>query len=224
MKKSLLSRRALLIALGSASAAAALSVSLPLFAEEEDGFVTLFDGKAEQLAENFTTTGNWLVEEDGTLAIKPREGETGWKRYDAYLWLKDQYGDFVFDFEYKHPEGGNSGAFFRVGDLVDPVTSGIEVQILDSYGEEKELGHHDLGGVIKTQGPSKNMAKPPGEWNRMTITCQGTHLKVVLNGEQIQDLDLSQFDSTKDKPLTGFVGLQDHGLVMWFRNIRIKAL
>ena len=48
-------------------------------------------------------------------------------------------------------------------------------------------------------------------------------MKVSLNGEQIIDLDLSK-TGKKDLPLEGYIGLQDHGLPLEFRNIKIKEL
>lgn len=212
----------LLVVFAAAAAAIGLIFLASAFGGEKEGgkFHKLFNGKD---LTGWKTTGNWFVQEGGVLAIEPREGETGWKRYDAYLFAEKQFGDFILDLEYKHPPGGNSGVFFRVGDLADPVTSGIEVQILDSYGKEEPLTNHDLGGVIKTVAPSKNMAKPSGEWNRMIITCVASNLKVQLNGEQIVDVDLAE-TASKDKPLKGYLGLQDHGLPLWFRNIRIQEL
>ena len=50
-------------------------------AQATDGFVPMFDGKT--LA-GWQTTGNWVVE-DGVVTLRPREGEKGWQRYDAYL-------------------------------------------------------------------------------------------------------------------------------------------
>ena len=196
------------------------TLSVPALAAEKcDGFTCLFNGKD---LSGWTTTGNWLVE-DGVLAIKPRPGEKGWQRYGAYLWAEKQYGDFILDLEFKIPEGGNSGVFVRVRDLAEPVSTGLEVQILDSLDKKGPLGHHDNGGIIRTAGPSKNMSKPAGEWNRMVVTCQGSRIKVELNGEQIHDLDLSE-TPMKDRPLRGYIGLQDHGLPLWFRNIKIKEL
>jgi len=180
----------------------------------------LFNGKD---LTGFTTTGNWVVEEDGILAIKPREGEEGWKRYDAYLFTDFKVADFVLELEYKYPEGGNSGVFFRVADMADPVNLGMEVQILDSFGVEKELTHHDNGGIIKTSPPKKNMSLPAGEWNKMKLTVKGDNVKVELNGELIQNVNLSETDS-KDKPKSGHISLQDHGQVMYFRNINYKEL
>jgi hypothetical protein len=124
--------------------------------------------------------------------------------------------------EYKLPPKGNSGLYFRCADKVDPTKSGIEVQILDSHGKEN-LGHHDGGGVIRTSGPSKNMNKPAGEWNHLKVKCVGHHLVVHLNGEQIQDLQLNE-GAMKDRPLEGWIGLQDHGLPMSLQHIKIKEL
>ena len=185
-----------------------------------EGFVSLLGGR--DLA-GWKTTGNWVVEEDGVLAIRPRPGEKGWTRYDAYLWTERQYGDFVLDIEYKHGKGGNSGVFVRVKDPKNPVNTGIEVQILDSHGKRGKLGHHDCGGVIRTVGPSKNMARPAGQWNRMIVTCRKSRMTVELNGEQIIDVKLDE-SPMKDRPVVGHIGLQDHGQPLWFRNIRIKEL
>jgi len=189
-------------------------------AADDQGFVPLFNGK--DLA-GLVTKGNWIVEQQGVVALKPRPGERGWQRYDAYLWAEKQYGDFILDLEYKSPQGGNSGVFVRVGDADNPVSTGIEIQILDSHDKQGQLGAHDCGGVVGTAGPSKNMSKPAGEWNRMVVTCQGSRMQVALNGEQIIDLKLDE-SAAKNRPLTGHVGLQDHGQPIEFRNIKIKEL
>ena len=186
---------------------------------DTDGFVPLFDGKT---LEGWKTTGNWVVNKKGVVTLKPRPGETGWQRFDAYLMTEKKYKDFVLDLEFKIEKEGNSGAFFRVGDPLQPVSTGIEVQILDTHGLENP-GNHDCGGVIGTAAPTKNMSKPAGEWNRYTITCKGSHLTVVLNGEQIIDIQLDA-GAMKDRPLEGHIGFQDEAKRVWYRNVRIKEL
>ncbi len=185
-------------------------------------FKTLYNGKD---LSGWTTTGNWLPQEDGSLLIQPREGEQGWQRYDAYLWSEKKYKDFVLDVEYSYPPGGNSGVYFRVGDRNDPVQQGIEAQILDSSEKKGPIGPHDHGGIISAVGASKNMSRPPHQWNRMVVTCIGSHLQVELNGEQIVDTQLDQ-TAVKDRPLEGYIGFQDHGQPnnIRFRNIRIREL
>lgn len=186
-------------------------------------FTSLYNGKD---LTGWKTTGNWIVQEDGSLLIQPREGEKGWQRYDAYLWSEKKYKDFVLDVEYSYPPGGNSGVYFRVGDRSDPVNKGIEVQILDSSQKEGPLGSHDHGGVVGTKAAaSKNMSQPPNVWNRMVLTCIGSHLQVELNGEQIIDTKLDE-SPMKNRPLEGYIGFQDHGEPndIRFRNIRIREL
>lgn len=185
----------------------------------EDGFVPLFNGKN---LDGWKTTGNWVVEEDGTVTLVPRPGETGWERFDAYIMTERTYKDFVLDLEFKFEKEGNSGVFFRVGNPLQPVSNGIEVQILDTHGLEKP-GNHDCGGVIGTAAPSKNMVKPAGEWNRYTITVQNHRLTVVLNGEQIIDLKLNE-SAMKDRPEVGHIGFQDEAKRIWYRNVRVKEL
>ena len=189
---------------------------------DEGGFTTVFDGKN---LSNLKTKGNWLIQEDGSLFLKPRPGEKGWTRYPSYLWFKGDYTDFVVDFEYKHPAKGNSGFYFRIGDVQDATASGFEVQIRDCHGKT-EVGKHDLGGVIKTAGPMVNASKPAGEWNRMIVKLKKGLLTVVINGKTVQDnLDLAS-NKPADKKLAkiGKIAIQDHGLPFWVRNLKVKRL
>ena len=112
--------------------------------------------------------------------------------------------------------------FLRVRDPLEQVDTGFEVQILDTFGKEAPT-NHDCGGVISAMAPSKNMVKPAGQWNHYTITCIGSELKVVFNGEQVIDMDLSK-SVLKDRPLEGFIGFQDEAKRIWYRNVRIKEV
>jgi hypothetical protein len=160
------------------------------------GFVPLFNGK--DLA-GWRTKGNWVYEADGTVTLKPRPGETGWKRFDAYLFTERKYRDFVLDLEFKFEPTGNSGVFFRVADPLQPVDRGIELQILDTHGLAKP-GHHDCGGIIRAMGPSRNMVKLAGEWNRYTLTLKDDLLQVDFNGERTVVLALDKSPMKDPRP------------------------
>ena len=194
-------------------------VLLAQIATAEDGLKLLTN---EKDLRNFQTKGNWIVESDGVISLTPRDGEEGWKRYESYLWLKKQYADFEMELEYNLPEDGNSGLYFRCADKIDPTARGIEIQIKDSHGKEK-MGPHDGGGVIRTSAPAKNMNKPAGQWNVLRVKCQKHHLVVHLNGEKIQDLQLNK-TPVADRPLKGWIGLQDHGVPLKVRNIKFREL
>ncbi len=186
-----------------------------------EGWVNLLEGG--DLTKHWTTTGNWSLDKDGEVALTPRPGEKGWQRYDAYLWSKKQYKDFEADFEYKVAEKGNSGFYFHVGDLKEPVKNGIEVQIYDSPSKpaEAKLSDHDSGGIIPGIPPTKRAAKPAGEWNRMQVSCKDGKVTVLLNGELVNEVDLDN-PKIQDRPRTGYIGFQDHGLPLWLRKIRVR--
>lgn len=181
--------------------------------------------KGGDLSQYWTTTGNWKLT-DGVAELTPRPGESGWTRYDAYLWLKDkQYQDFEFEFEFKVNKGGNSGFYFHVGNLKSPVATGIEVQIYDSGGKKPDakLTDHDACGFIPGVPPTKNTCKPAGEWNLVNVLCQGDKVTVRLNGEVVNELDLNN-PRVKNRPKTGYIGFQDHGVPLWLRGLKFREL
>lgn len=178
----------------------------------------------DSLAPHWETTGNWSLK-DGVATLTPRPGEKGWSRWSAYLWSKVEYKEFEIEFDYKVEKGGNSGFYFHVGDKNDPVKKGIEVQIYDSASHPagKPLNDHDSGGIIPGVPPTKRTAKPAGEWNHFHITVQGGKATVKLNGELVNELPLDH-PRIKDRPATGFIGFQDHGLPLSLRAIKLRAL
>jgi type 1 glutamine amidotransferase len=185
----------------------------------------LFDG---QSLKGWTCKdGSWVVEE-GALA----------RRGGGDIWTAERFGDFILELEFKLAPDTNSGLFFRAADLRDPVQTGIEMQILDSYGKD-EVGSHDCGAIYDCLAPGKNVVLPAGEWNHVVLTCNDSLITVVMNGDRIIDMDLDQWTEPhrnpdgspnkfrtayKEMPRRGHLGFQDHGKPVWYRNIRIKVL
>lgn len=204
-------------------------------ASSGDGFTTLFDG-ASLAAWTSAPGSDWVVE-DGVITL--RNKTDGKEHNGAYLWTKEQYGDFVLELEFKVPEQANSGIFFRTASLDDPVYTGLEVQVANSYGKPALSRTGTAGAVYDLQAPSKNAVKAPGEWNRLRLECRGPKVAVDLNGERVVDMDLDRWteanknpDGTKNKfsrpakdfARRGWIGLQDHGRPVWYRAIRIRPL
>ena len=186
-----------------------------------DGWHDLLAGG--DLTERWHTKGNWKLGADGVVTLQPRDGETGWRRFDAYLWLEGRYGDFEMEFDYKLEPGGNSGFYFHVGDEASPVQKGIEVQIYDSKSPQgRKLNDHDSGGIIPGIPPTAHRSRKAGEWNRFRITCRGERLTVMLNGTVVNDIRLDH-ERIADRPRTGAIGFQDHGLPLALRRIRIRT-
>ena len=211
-------------AMFAATAALAMLALIPFgFAQDsKESWTDLLAGG--ELAKHWTTKGNWTLDKDGVATLTPSKGQSGWSRWDHYLWLKEKHGDFAIQFEYKVQKAGNSGFYFRVGDVNNPVNKGIEVQIYDSGSKAKDakLNDHDSGGVIPGIPPTKNAAKPAGEWNKFDITVKNDKLTVVLNGEQVNEVDLTK--KMADRPKVGSIGFQDHSMPLSLRNIKIRDL
>lgn len=209
-------------ALALIATAFALVAASWLPAEEKDGWVDLLPGG--ELEKHWSTKGNWKAE-NGVITLTPREGEKGWSRWDAYLWLAGEYDDFDMSFDYLVQKGSNSGFYFNVGDRNSPVAQGIEVQIYDSgsKGPDAKLNDHDSGGIIPGIPPAKNAAKPAGEWNHFDISVKGDLLTVKLNGELVNEVDLSKNDKLASRPKKGSIGFQDHALPLSLRNLKIRA-
>lgn len=205
--------RACLIVLTFAGSAAAQQTEKP------GEWVDLLAGGLDT---HWTTKGNWSLAADGAAVLTPRKGEKGWSRFHMYLWSKAKYTEFECEFEYRLERGGNSGFYFRVGDQANPVNNGIEVQIYDAPGSATaKLTDHASGGVIPGVPPTKHAAKPAGEWNRMLVSVRGDKLTVTLNGEQVNEVDLSK-EPLSSRPREGWIGFQDHALPLSLRNVRIR--
>lgn len=191
-----------------------------------DGAVELFNGR--DLSGWTCKPGSWVVE-DGLIA----RGAGG-----DFLWSAEQYGDFVLSVDFRVSPKGNSGIFIRTGSQQDWLHTGIEIQVLDSHGKENP-GKHDCGAVYDCVAPRRNACRPAGEWNTCVITCRGPRIEVVLNDEPIVNMNLDEWteagrnpDGTpnkfrtayRDMPRRGYIGFQDHGNPVWFRNVRIRPL
>jgi hypothetical protein len=192
---------------------------------EDKPWTNLLSAESTSLDQNWATTGNWILK-DGVATLAPREGESGWSRWSAYLWSKKKYTHFEVEFEYLVEKGGNSGFYFRVGDVNDPVAQGIEVQIYDTAPDKErdKLTDHDSGGIIPGLKPHRAASKPAGEWNKMSVRHWDDKIVVMLNGVNVNAHDLSGGGQLAQRPKTGPIGFQDHGLPLKLRNIRIKEL
>ncbi len=202
-----------------------LAATIPARAEEKkDGFVPLFNGKDlsgwEIKEDKGGDKDQWTVK-DGVLKAKTGQG---------WLGTTKQYGDYVLRVEWRVPENGNSGVYLRVpeGKLDKlPTFVGMEIQILDDDGPmyKGKLKDWQYSGSLYGVVPvSKRVYKGPNEWNTFEITCLGDKVTVVFNGEKVVDADMSKEPELMKRPRKGFIGLQNHGSAVEFRNIQIKVL
>jgi hypothetical protein len=190
---------------------------------------------------------SWIVRAWDDLR-KPAEGNPPWRVENRILtggeprgsWLVSErtYGDFILEFEFKLGERGNSGVALRAPLKGDPAFEGLELQMADVRYNPEAKPDELTGSLYRAAAPRKQVYKPT-EWNKYEIACRGPEIKVVLNGELIQDLDLgtlelrpkrhdgSEAPPLKDRPRRGHIGFQElsrDGSHVQIRNVRIKVL
>ena len=215
---------ALLISIGLSATANAAENQLTE-KEKKEGWTLLFNGKDATgwVCNNGKKPAKTVVE-DGTLMP--------YKSGGYVLMHKKQYQDFVFKCEVKMPKKCNSGIFFRIGNPKNPVQTGFEVQVMNN----KRKGRHDFGAIYDLVAPSKNNIKPDG-WNSVEIKCQGPYIHVKVNGEEVATMNCDVWTepgkrpdgskhkfkkAIKDFPRKGYLGFQDHGAKVWYRNVKVR--
>ncbi len=219
--------------------AAVLAATVAVRGADADGFTPLF---TEDGAPKGWTVRAWNDVKN------PPEQPTKWAVMNGVLqggeprgsWLmcEKEYGDFILEFEFKLGERGNSGCALRAPMRGDPAFDGIELQMADFRYNPQAKDSELTGGLYRAIAPKKQIYKPT-EWNKYQITLKGAQMKVVLNGELIQDLNLNEHSEEvkrhdgklappiKDRPRKGHIGFQElsrgegHAQI---RNARIKVL
>lgn len=173
---------------------------------------TIFDGRS---------AGDWMLASKRPLPARHVQPD-GLNPHGTGSYLvvyRHRLGDFLLDFDYKLSPGCDTGVFLRVGDLDDPVHTGIEVSISDRDG----TGDEAPGAIRGLVAPSVNAQKPSAQWNHMTIQAEGPEIEVSLNGQEVSRIDLDARSSAAHRPRRGYLGFQDLVGDCWFRNVVLRA-
>ena len=214
--------------------------------EKKEGWELLFDGKS---TENWRGYGKqdfpkgWIIE-DGTMKCKGSgRGEAGAKDGGDII-TKKQYQNFEFALEWKISEGGNSGIFYLAQEKPDQkiYMSSPEMQVLDNEKHpDAKLGrdgNRQAGSLYDLIPAVPQNAKPVGEWNKVIITVyKGTvihnqngknvleyHLWTDEWTNMVKDSKFKDWPDFVDPASKGYIGLQDHGDDVWYKNLKIKEL
>lgn len=203
-----------------------------------DGWVSLFDG---------STTAGWHS------YGKDKAGER-WKIADGALSIDTtiksggdlvtnaEYGNFNLKLEWKIAPKGNSGVIFYTNEdtakYKATYNTGLEMQVLDNDGHpDGKIIKHRAGDLYDLISCSKETVKPVGEWNEVEIMSKDGKLDFFLNGTNVVSTTMwddnwkkmvagSKFKTMADFATykKGKIALQDHGNMVWYRNIKIKEL
>lgn len=150
-----------------------------------------------------------------------------------------QFTDFELELEWKISPRGNSGVFFRANEgTLRIYENAAEMQVLDN------AGHPDGRNALTSAGSNfalhavlRDATRPLGEWNRVRLVARGSHVEHWLNGVKVVEYELWSDDwkakvaaskfaewPTYGRARRGHIGLQDHGNVVSFRQIRVREI
>jgi hypothetical protein len=201
--------------------------------EREAGWKLLFNGKDH--------TG-WKCNNGKEIATPVEDGALVPYKSGGYIIIHEQpQGDFILKCDVKwEAEECNSGIFVRVEEPKNPVHTGFEIQVMHG----KETSKHQFGAIYDLVPNAVAAGNDTGEWNHVEIYCRGPLMRVTVNGKRVAKIDMDQFDkpgfapdgekhkykldgqprAVKDFARSGYLGFQDHGQKVWYKNVKLFEL
>jgi hypothetical protein len=233
---------------------AAILIATPVFSqkanqltnkEKKDGWVLLFNGKDFEGWRQYNGTempANWVIEDDAMKVLigegrKPGQGSGG-----DIIFAGKKYRNFELSIDWKASQMANSGILYYVQELEGkPIYyAAPEIQILDNKdATDNKVDSHLAGSLYDMIAADPKTVKPAGKWNTCIFKIKDGKASIIMNGTEVitythwtdewdQLVQNSKFKNfpgfTEGIAKEGYIGLQDHGYPVWFRNIKIREL
>lgn len=233
---------------------AAMAVTMPTLGqqvnklnaqEKKDGWALLFNGEDFSGWRQCNGTDmplNWVIEDDAMKVFtgegkKPGQGANG-----DILFGNQMFESFELSIDWKASKMANSGIFINIREVPGkPIYyAAPEIQVLDNVdATDNKVDSHLAGSLYDMIAADPKTVKPTGEWNTIVISVQDGKVTHTQNGVKVVEYTLwtpewdelvanSKFKNfpgfTEGISKEGYIGLQDHGYTVWFRNIKIREL
>lgn len=199
--------------------------------EEAEGWILMFDGETSEGWRGYNRPDfpdGWVVEE-GTIHCTGSGGD---------IIFDQKFLNFHLKIDWNISEGGNSGIFILAQEMEGrPIWhTAPEIQILDNEAHPNVNPDQFAPALYDLIAPSVQNTRPAGEWNTVEVILNNGHLTIRQNDEDVVHTEIGtpEWDEMVDEskfPLEifgilepGYIGVQDHGDEVWFRNIKIREL
>ena len=233
---------------------AAMMIAAPTFAqkvnkltkkEQKQGWVLLFNGKnfdGWRQCNGTAMPTNWVIEEDAMKVFTAPDKNPGQGSNGDVIFKDKKYKNFELTIDWKASKAANSGIFYSVREVPgQPIYyAAPEIQVLDNAdATDNKLANHLAGSLYDLLPCDPKTVHPAGQWNTCVIKLKDGVCTQYMNGVEVVKYTLwtpewdamvakSKFKSfpgwKEGIAKEGFIGLQDHGYPVWFRNIKIREL
>ena len=213
--------------------------------EKKDGWVLLFNGSDFNGWRQCNGEGmpaNWVLEDEAMKVFtgegkKPGQGAGG-----DILFGDKKYKNFEVSIDWKASKMANSGIFFNIREIPGkPIYyAAPEIQVLDNVdATDNKVDSHLAGSLYDMIAADPATVNPAGEWNTIVVRVKNGSVTHTQNAVKVVEYELwtpewdELVENSKFKSFPGFqegiskegyIGLQDHGYTVWFRNIKIREL
>lgn len=213
--------------------------------EKKDGWILLFNGRdfsGWRQCNGSVMPNNWIIE-DGAMKVFTGEGKKPGQGSGGDIIFGDRkFRNFELSLDWKAGKMGNSGIFYYIREVPGkPIYyAAPEVQILDNVdATDNKIASHLAGSLYDIIAADPETVHPAGEWNKIVIRVKDGRVQHTQNGVKVVEYELwtpawdTLVANSKFKNFPGFkegiakegyIGLQDHGYPIWFRNIKIRDL
>ena len=213
--------------------------------EKKEGWMLLFNGKdftGWRQCNGKEMPKNWTIEENAMKVFTAPDKKPGQGSDGDIIYADKKFKNFELSIDWKTSKMGNSGIFYNVREVPGKAIyyAAPEVQVLDNVdATDNKIDSHLAGSLYDMLPADPKTVKPTGEWNTIVITIRDGKVTHTQNGVKVVEYTLwtpewdalvarSKFKTfpgfTEGISREGFIGLQDHGYDIWFRNIKIREL
>jgi hypothetical protein len=213
--------------------------------EKAEKWILLFNGKdftGWRQCNGTAMPKNWVIEENAMKVFTGEGKNPGSGANGDVVYGNRKFKNFELSIDWKASKAANSGIFFNVREVPgQPVYyAAPEIQVLDNVdASDNKIASHLAGSLYDIIAADPKTVHPAGEWNTIVIRVKNGKVTHVQNGVKVVEYEMwnakwdtmvvhSKFKSfpgwKEGISKEGFIGLQDHGYPVWFRNIKIREL
>jgi hypothetical protein len=213
--------------------------------EKKEGWELLFNGKNFEGWRQYNgdeMPDNWTIE-DNAMKVTLGEGkQEGQGANGDIIYADEKFRNFELSIDWKASDKANSGIFYNIREEEGkPIYyAAPEIQVLDNENAtDNKIDSHLAGSLYDMIAADPKAVNPAGEWNTIVVKVKDGKVTHTMNGKEVVSYTLwtpewdklvqnSKFKNfpgfTEGIAKEGYIGLQDHGYTVWFRNIKIREL